>query len=201
MTAMELFEVGPGVWQLPLPIAWENGSVNCFLLPRGDQVDLIDCGMSAEESFALIRAAVAELAGPRGRLRWLVVTHIHPDHYGGAGEMTERDGAVLFLHRLEVPMVHPRYLEIDQLVEEVGRYLQVHGVPEAEVEGMKNASRGMRDWVRPATRPCSSTVRRPSRWGAGGCGSSGRQDTPRATCASSTWRAASCSRATPCSRT
>jgi glyoxylase-like metal-dependent hydrolase (beta-lactamase superfamily II) len=150
MTVMELFEVGPGVWQLQLPIAWENGSVNCFLLPDGERVDLIDCGMSAEESFALIRRAVAELAGPRGRLRRLVVTHIHPDHYGGAGEMTERDGAVLFLHRLEVPMVHPRYLEIDQLVEEVGQYLQVHGVPEAEADMMKNASRGMREWVRPA---------------------------------------------------
>ena len=47
-------------------------------------------------------------------------------------------------------MVHPRYLEIDQLVEEVGRYLQVHGVPEAEADRMKNASRGMREWVRPA---------------------------------------------------
>jgi len=147
---MGLLDVGPGVWQLPLPIAWENGSVNCFLLPDGEQVDLIDCGMNAEESFALIRAAVAELAGPRGRLRRLLVTHIHPDHYGGAGELTERDGAVLFLHRLEVPMVHPRYLEIDQLVEEVGRYLQVHGVPEAAADGMKNASRGMREWVRPA---------------------------------------------------
>jgi len=105
---MALVEVGPGVWQLALPIPWENGSVNCFLLPNGEHVDLIDCGMSAEESFALIRAAVVELAGPRGRVRRLVVTHIHPDHYGGAGEITERDGAVLFLHRLEVPMVDPR---------------------------------------------------------------------------------------------
>jgi len=147
---MELLTVGPGVWQLQLPIAWENGSVNCFLLPDGERVDLIDCGMSAPESFALIRAAVAELAGRQGRLRRLVVTHIHPDHYGGAGEMTEHDGAVLLLHRLEVPRVHPRYLEIDQLVEEVGRYLQVHGVPEAESDTMKNASRGMREWVRPA---------------------------------------------------
>jgi glyoxylase-like metal-dependent hydrolase (beta-lactamase superfamily II) len=150
MAAMALMQVGQGVWQLPLPIAWENGWVNCFMFPDGDFVDLIDCGMNAEESFALIRAAVVELAGPGARIRRLVVTHIHPDHYGGAGEVTERDGAELLLHRLEVPMVHPRYLEIEQLVEEVGRYLQVHGVPEAEADRMKNASRGMREWVRPA---------------------------------------------------
>jgi glyoxylase-like metal-dependent hydrolase (beta-lactamase superfamily II) len=111
---------------------------------------MIDCGMSSRESFGLIAAALREVAGPRARLRRLVVTHIHPDHYGGAGEMTQRYGAELFFHRLEVPMVHPRYLEIDQLVEEVGRYLQLHGVPDAEADFLKNASRGFRQFVKPA---------------------------------------------------
>lgn len=148
---MELTEVHPGVHELRLPIPWEDKRINCFLFPEGDHVDMIDCGMSAEASFALIRRAVAEVSGGRGRLRRLVVTHIHADHYGGAGELTERDGAQLFLHRLEVPMVHPRYLEIDQLVEEVGRYLQLHGVPEQEATIMKNASRWIREFVLPAT--------------------------------------------------
>jgi glyoxylase-like metal-dependent hydrolase (beta-lactamase superfamily II) len=49
-----------------------------------------------------------------------------------------------------VPLVHPRYLEIDQLVEEVGRHLVIHGVPPAEAEYMKNVSRGLREFVRPA---------------------------------------------------
>lgn len=145
-----LSEASPGVFELRLPIAWEDSHVNCFLLPDGERVDMIDCGMSAEESFALIRAAVRELAGPEGSLRRLLVTHIHPDHYGGAGELTQRDGAELYLHRLEVPMVHPRYLEIEQLVQEVGRYLEVHGVPDAEAEFLKNASRGFRQWVKTA---------------------------------------------------
>jgi glyoxylase-like metal-dependent hydrolase (beta-lactamase superfamily II) len=145
-----LTQVWPGTFELRLPIPFEDGHVNCFLLPEGERVDMIDCGMSSEESFALIRAALREVAGPGGRLRRLVVTHIHPDHYGGAGEMTARDGAELYLHRLEVPMVHPRYLEVDQLVEEVGRYLEVHGVPEAEAEFLKNASRGFRRFVKPA---------------------------------------------------
>jgi glyoxylase-like metal-dependent hydrolase (beta-lactamase superfamily II) len=138
------------VFELRLPIPWEDTHINCFLLPDGEQVDMIDCGMSSQQSFALIAAAVRDVAGPAGRLRRLLVTHIHPDHYGGAGEMTKRYGAELYLHRLEVPMVHPRYLEIDQLVEEVGRYLQVHGVPDAEADFLKNASRGFRQFVKPA---------------------------------------------------
>ncbi|MDQ6771561.1 MAG: MBL fold metallo-hydrolase [Candidatus Dormibacteraeota bacterium] len=147
---MDLNEVGPGVFELRLPIPWEDGFVNCFLLPRGAQVDMIDCGMRSEESYELIRAAVREVGGPAALLRRLVVTHIHPDHYGAAGELTGRDGAELFLHRLEVPMVHPRYLEIEQLVEEVGLYLELHGVPEAEATILKNSSRGIRAFVEPA---------------------------------------------------
>src|SRR5215470_16348889 len=146
----ELTRVTQDVYELRLPIPWEDTHVNCFLLPDGEYVDMIDCGMSSQESFGLIAAALHDVAGPRARLRRLLVTHIHPDHYGGAGEMTQRYGADLYLHRLEVPMVHPRYLEIEQLVAEVGHYLQVHGVPDAEADFLKNASRGFRQFVKPA---------------------------------------------------
>jgi glyoxylase-like metal-dependent hydrolase (beta-lactamase superfamily II) len=54
------------------------------------------------------------------------------------------------MHRLEVPMVHPRYLELEQLVEEVGHYLEVNGVPEDVADVLRNSSRGLRDFVTPA---------------------------------------------------
>ncbi len=148
---VELSEIRPWVFELRLPIPWEDGRVNCFLFPDGDRVDLVDCGMKSEASYTLIREAIREVAGPAARIGRLVVTHIHPDHYGGAGELTERDGAALFLHRLEVPMVHPRYLEIEHLVEEVGHHLRLHGVPEREADIIKNTSRGLREFVRTAT--------------------------------------------------
>src|SRR5947209_1909391 len=99
--APEVAEVCPGVFEVRLPIPFEDGHVNCFLLRDGERVDLVDCGIGSEASLALLRAAVRHLAGPSGRLRRLVVTHIHPDHYGGAGELTSEDGAELYLHRLE----------------------------------------------------------------------------------------------------
>jgi glyoxylase-like metal-dependent hydrolase (beta-lactamase superfamily II) len=147
---LELTEVEAGLFELRLPIPWEDTHVNCFLLQDGAEVDLIDCGMRSDESFALIRAAVTRIGGDRGRVRRLIVTHIHPDHYGGAGQVTQHYGADLYMHRLEVPMVHPRYLEIEQLVEEVGRHLAMHGVPETEAEFLKNSSRGFRQFVKPA---------------------------------------------------
>jgi len=147
--ALELSEVMPGVFELGLPIPFENGTVNAFLLPKDGIVDLIDCGMNSDESVEILRTAIREVGGPAARVRRLVVTHIHPDHYGAAG-LFARDGAEIYLHRLEVPMVHPRYLDIEQLVAEVGRHLEVHGVPEADAEEMRDASRAMREFVTPA---------------------------------------------------
>ena len=143
---LKLTEIVPGVHELRLPIPFEDGLVNCFLLTGDGYVDLIDCGMRQDESLEMIRSAVRRLGGT---LRRLVVTHIHPDHYGAAGVLTEEFGAELYLHRLEIPMVHPRYLELETLVDEVGRWLDLNGVPEAEVEEMKNSSRGLRDFVQP----------------------------------------------------
>lgn len=146
---MQLTEVQEGIYELRLPIPWEGGWVNCFLLPDGDRVDLIDCGLNNADSIALITDAVREVGGPRGHLGALVVTHIHPDHFGAAGELVLHHGAQLYLHRLEEPLVSPRYQEVDALVEAVGRWLSLHGVPEPEAVEMKNASRWLRELVDP----------------------------------------------------
>jgi len=82
-TASAVNEVAEGVFELRLPIPFEDGLVNVFLFADGAEADLLDCGMNAEESVALIRQAVAHIGAKR--LRRLVVTHIHPDHYGAAG--------------------------------------------------------------------------------------------------------------------
>ena len=143
-------EVVEGVFELQLPIPFENGRVNVFIFRDGRELDLLDCGMNSEESLATLRAALARVGADGWRLRRLLVTHIHPDHYGAAGVICGEYGAELYLHRLEVPMVNPRYLELDHLVAEVGRHLQANGVPEEEADIQRNASRAMRDFVVPA---------------------------------------------------
>ena len=134
-------EVAPNVFELRLPIPFEDGHVNVFLFADGDEADLLDCGMNTEESVAAIRAAVKQIGAKR--IRRLVVTHIHPDHYGAAGVLAGEGGADLYLHRLEVGLVNPRYVELEHLVEEVRRYLLVNGVPEGESEVLSNSQRAL----------------------------------------------------------
>ena len=143
-----LTEVAEGVFELRLPIPFEDGLVNVFLFVDGADVDLLDCGMNSGDSLQLIHSTLADLGGKR--LRTLVVTHIHPDHYGAAGILAGPGKAELYLHRLEVPLVHPRYVELEQLVIEVRNYLRVNGVPEEEAEVLSNSQRALSQVVAPA---------------------------------------------------
>src|SRR5438132_5089492 len=104
--------------------------------------------MNSGESLELIHSSLAFLGGKR--LRRLVVTHIHPDHYGAAGILAGPDGADLYLHRLEVPLVNPRYVELEHLVLEVLKYLLVNGVPPEEADVLSNSQRALSQVVAPA---------------------------------------------------
>ncbi len=146
---LALTEVAAGVFELRLPIPFEDGLVNVFVFADGKEADLLDCGMNAEESLEMIHGALAGLGAQR--LRRLVVTHIHPDHYGAAGTLAGGDGlADLYIHRLEVPLVHPRYVELEHLVDEVRRYLLVNGVPNDEAEVLSNSQRALSQVVKTA---------------------------------------------------
>ena len=147
-TELGLTEVVADVFELRLPIPFEDGLVNVFLFPDGDEADLLDCGMNTDESVDAIWAAVKHVGAKR--LRRLVVTHIHPDHYGAAGVFAGEGLADLYLHRLEVPLVYPRYVELEHLVSEVRTYLLVNGVPEDEAEVLSNSQRALSQIVKPA---------------------------------------------------
>jgi len=141
-------EVAEGVFELRLPIPFEDGLVNVFLFADGDEADLLDCGMNSDESVAAIEQALAHIGAKR--LRRLVVTHIHPDHYGAAGIFAGEGLADLYIHRLEVPLVHPRYVELEHLVKEVHRYLRVNGVPADDAEVLSNSQRALSQLVKTA---------------------------------------------------
>ena len=143
-----LTEVAADVFELRLPIPFEDGLVNVFLFKDGAEVDMLDCGMNSGESLESIRLAMDHLGA--GRLRRLAVTHIHPDHYGAAGMLAGEGLADLYIHRLEVPLVHPRYVELEHLVKEVRTYLLVNGLPSEEAEVLSNSQRALSQLVKTA---------------------------------------------------
>jgi len=90
----ETIEVAPGVLWARLPLPFRLDHINVYFLEDGDGWAVIDAGIASQASKD---AWELLLAGPlRGRkLTRLVVTHVHPDHIGLAGWLTERFGVPL----------------------------------------------------------------------------------------------------------
>ncbi|MHA6782074.1 MBL fold metallo-hydrolase [Pseudonocardia saturnea] len=79
-------------------------SVNCYVLPDGDRVTIVDCGVWRPDlPDGGLAALEAGLEGAGYALRdvsRIVVTHAHIDHYGLAGRLMEVTGAELTMHTM-----------------------------------------------------------------------------------------------------
>ncbi|MDQ3757827.1 MAG: MBL fold metallo-hydrolase [Actinomycetota bacterium] len=95
----DITEPAPGVLRLQLPIDMPGlGHVNAYALPDERGAALVDPGLPLKSSYRALRRRLAD-AGIRPRdVHTVVVTHSHPDHYGGAGRLAEETGAALVTH-------------------------------------------------------------------------------------------------------
>jgi glyoxylase-like metal-dependent hydrolase (beta-lactamase superfamily II) len=96
----EIREVAPGVFRAQLPINLPGlGHVNCYLLEDADGFAVVDPGMPDPASFAALAHRLAQLGATPERIHTVLVTHSHPDHFGGAGRLRLVAGADIVAHR------------------------------------------------------------------------------------------------------
>jgi glyoxylase-like metal-dependent hydrolase (beta-lactamase superfamily II) len=116
-----------GVLRAQLPTPFPVGPVNCYLLPE-DPVTLVDPGMVIPESMAMVEGLLGSAGLSVAEVDQVVVTHGHPDHYGAAGWVAERSGAVVLSSAAEQARIlrleRPGWLEL----------LADLGIPEAYLE-------------------------------------------------------------------
>jgi len=79
------------------------GYVHAHLIVVDDGVVLVDTGLPRRS--AEIGRALFELRRKIGEVNTVLLTHHHPDHVGGLGEVKRRSGARVVAHRLDVPVI------------------------------------------------------------------------------------------------
>ncbi len=90
----EITEVAPGILRLQLPIALPGlGHVNTYAIEDGDGFMLVDPGLPGEPSWKALLARMEAAGIPMNRVHHVMVTHSHPDHFGGAGMLAQESGA------------------------------------------------------------------------------------------------------------
>jgi len=140
--------VRPGLWSIPVPLP--NNPLRyvlVYLFELDDGVALVDAGWNTEEAWGALNGGLAEAGGSISDVRAVVVTHIHPDHYGLAGRVREASGAWVGLHPADAALLQGRYVETDDLVERMGELLAISGVPEDRRPDLAQASMEIRSLV------------------------------------------------------
>jgi len=141
--------VSPGVWLVNLPLPFPVGSINVYFVRCPDGFLLLDCGLKTQACREKLAAALARIGITWRDVRRLVISHMHPDHFGLMAEVKELSGAEVLMHRVEAAHLLPRWR--DRGV--VGRHwewLAEHGVPASDSEEIGQASVGVAEFVETA---------------------------------------------------
>jgi glyoxylase-like metal-dependent hydrolase (beta-lactamase superfamily II) len=145
----EVEQVRPGLWSIPVPLP--NNPLRyvlVYLLELDAGVAVIDTGWSTEEAWATLVAGMAAAGYAPADVQAILITHIHPDHYGLAGRLREASGAWVGLHPADAALIPARYgLGIDGLLANMDALLIDAGVPDEVRTELTGASMGIRELV------------------------------------------------------
>src|SRR2546423_2545267 len=140
--------VRPGLWSVPVPLPMSSLRyvfVYVFESDRGPYI--VDTGWNTDDAFAALSAGLKQVGSSIADVAGVLVTHIHPDHYGLAGRVREESGAWVGLHPADAALIYDRYDEPADLLERVGAMLRRMGAPPEELAPLQNAAMPVRAFV------------------------------------------------------
>lgn len=96
----EITEIAPDVLRSQLPISLPGlGHVNCYFLTDSRGVTVVDPGLPGPRSWRALVQRLKDAGYKPSHVHTVVVTHSHPDHFGGAGRLRDTYGAQVISHR------------------------------------------------------------------------------------------------------
>jgi glyoxylase-like metal-dependent hydrolase (beta-lactamase superfamily II) len=127
----------------PLP------AVNAYLIEGTKENILIDTGWDTPEAFTTLNKELRNYGFTFKDISQIVITHIHPDHYGLSGKLKQLTGGKIAISEIEAGMIDSRYINTNELLKQVKKFMQVNGVPKGDVLRFAEASMPARKFVVP----------------------------------------------------
>jgi glyoxylase-like metal-dependent hydrolase (beta-lactamase superfamily II) len=96
----EVTEVAPNVLRMPLPIRMPGlGHVNMYALLDDRGAAVIDPGLPGPFTWKAIQDRLRQASLKPKDIHTVIITHSHPDHFGGAARFVKDHGARVIAHR------------------------------------------------------------------------------------------------------
>jgi glyoxylase-like metal-dependent hydrolase (beta-lactamase superfamily II) len=140
-------EVEPGICRLTLPLPSGPKHVHCYFLRGTDGWTLVDTGLGLMDT--PWDSILAELDGPVVRI---FITHMHPDHVGGAAEAAAATGAPVHQGRLDYAQCE-RVWGSPDWPEQIASWFTRQGTTAAIAEELIESGHVFADFVRFAWNP------------------------------------------------
>lgn len=142
-------EIVRGVHQikLPLPAGAALSHINTYLIEGSKGNLLIDTGFDTPEAFAALRDGLRDSGFGFKDISQIVVTHIHPDHYGQAYKLKQMSEATVAFSEIEQRFLESRYVNSDKLLAEVQLLFKRNGVPEDDLSELTEAALAVKQFV------------------------------------------------------
>jgi glyoxylase-like metal-dependent hydrolase (beta-lactamase superfamily II) len=139
-----------GVYQIKSP-GPGSGSwpTNVYVIEGGDGHIVVDSGWDSQESLWALQEGMKGANLKLRDIKKLVITHIHPDHYGLSGKIRQVCGAQVAIHRVDAGFITPRYKDFADLLQKTEELLGQNGVPQDLLPQLKEASLWMNKYVTP----------------------------------------------------
>ena len=143
-------EILNGIHQIKIPFPpGIPGDVNVYVIEGSDGSIMIDSGWDSQESLAALGEGLKADRLKLRDIKTIVITHIHPDHYGLAGKIKQLCGAKIAMERSEAQLVNFRYKDFTELLQRVEEEARRNGVPKDELPDFRDASLWMNQFVAP----------------------------------------------------
>src|ERR1051325_3637853 len=110
-------QVSDGIWLMKLPLPFPVAIINVYLIRLEEGFLLLDCGLKTRACREALEQGIATAGARFSEIRQLIVTHLHPDHFGLAAEVRQRSGAGIWMHAAEAAHVSPEYMDHDFFVD------------------------------------------------------------------------------------
>ena len=139
-----------GVHQIKIPFPQGiSGCTNVYIVEGSEGNILIDTGWDTSEALSALIGGLKEERLQVRDIKKIVITHIHPDHYGLASKVKQLCGVPVAMHKIEAGLINPRYVDFEELLEEMEEEFGNSGVPQAELPELKDASLWINQFVSP----------------------------------------------------
>ncbi|MEN3357259.1 MAG: hypothetical protein V7637_1241 [Mycobacteriales bacterium] len=144
-------QVRPGLWSIPVPLPnTPLRYVLVYVLELPDGVAIVDAGWETPDAWTALTAGLRVGGFAVTDVRAILITHVHPDHYGMAGRVRAESGGWIGLHRLEAESLPGRYGAVDAMISRGRAWLRAAGAPEEEAAELAGSSRDLLSMVRMA---------------------------------------------------